>query len=129
MRTNFSVPGSGKTTEALAFYTFNRNNSQSKLLVISPINAFLSWKTEIKKCLNTPKDLTELHCDYPTYKARLRSQENQFFITTYSQMRIENKFEEIQKFLIENPDTFVIVDESHNMKAPLHLNFLKKLHP
>ena len=126
---NFSVPGSGKTTEALAFYTFNRNNSQSKLLVISPINAFLSWKTEIKKCLNTPKDLTELHCDYSTYKARLKSQENQFFITTYSQMRIENKFEEIQKFLIENPDTFVIVDESHNMKAPLASQFFEKIAP
>lgn len=126
---NFSVPGSGKTTEALAFYAFNRKNTDSKLLVISPINAFLSWKTELKKCMDTEKDFQELHGDFKTYKAKLNDSDNQFFMTTYSQLRIEDKYEQIQKFLLRNPDTFVIVDESHNMKARLASEYFRRMAP
>ena len=43
---SFSVPGAGKITEALAFFAFHKTNQDSKLLVISPINAFISWDDE-----------------------------------------------------------------------------------
>ena len=47
---NFSVPGAGKTTEAIVYYLFQKTNT-NPLLVISPINAFLSWQNELKNAL------------------------------------------------------------------------------
>ena len=54
---NFSVPGAGKTTDALAFYTLKKGSKRSKLFVISPINAYLSWKDDIKNCLGSRKKI------------------------------------------------------------------------
>jgi len=39
---NFSVQGSGKTIEALAYYLCKRKDKFSKILVVCPINAFYS---------------------------------------------------------------------------------------
>ena len=40
---SFSVPGAGKTTEALAFFFFNAK-PEDKLLVVAPKNAFGAWE-------------------------------------------------------------------------------------
>ncbi len=48
----FSVPGAGKTTEALAFFAF-RKKQDSKLLVICPKNAFAAWEEQVKLCFKT----------------------------------------------------------------------------
>ncbi|MBK7649614.1 MAG: hypothetical protein IPJ20_01170 [Flammeovirgaceae bacterium] len=47
---NFSVPGAGKTTTILAVHTVLKSlGLVSKLFVVSPINAFISWEDEIKE--------------------------------------------------------------------------------
>lgn len=46
----FSVPGAGKTTEALAFY-FYRRTAESRLLVVCPKNAFAVWEEQIRLCV------------------------------------------------------------------------------
>jgi len=46
----FSVPGAGKTTEALATFTY-RAEPGDRLLVIAPKNAFAAWDEQVKSCL------------------------------------------------------------------------------
>jgi len=48
----FSVPGAGKTTEALALYAFHRK-SDSCLLVVCPKNAFAAWEEQLEECMPT----------------------------------------------------------------------------
>ena len=55
----FSVPGAGKTTEALAFYFF-RKSSDSRLLVVCPKNAFAAWEEQILLCIKTPPQVVRL---------------------------------------------------------------------
>jgi hypothetical protein len=45
----FSVPGAGKTTEALAYFVYRATEGE-RLLVIAPKNAFASWDEQISKC-------------------------------------------------------------------------------
>lgn len=46
----FSVPGAGKTTEALATFAC-RAEAGDRLLVIAPKNAFAAWDEQIESCL------------------------------------------------------------------------------
>jgi SNF2 family DNA or RNA helicase len=46
----FSVPGAGKTTEALATFAM-RAEPGDRLLVIAPKNAFAAWDEQIETCL------------------------------------------------------------------------------
>lgn len=60
---NFSVPGSGKTAMILGVFAYlNRNIAQSneridRILVVSPLNAFDSWKHEFKEVFRNKKSL------------------------------------------------------------------------
>lgn len=60
---NFSVPGAGKTAMVLGVFAYlNRNVAQSneridRILVVSPLNAFDSWKHEFKEVFRNKKSL------------------------------------------------------------------------
>lgn len=49
---SFSVPGAGKTTEALACFFF-RALPDARLLVVAPKNAFASWEEQLTDCMPT----------------------------------------------------------------------------
>lgn len=63
---NFSVPGSGKTAMLLGVFAYlNRkgtleNEKVDRILVISPINAFDSWKREFKAVFGDKKELKSI---------------------------------------------------------------------
>lgn len=110
----FSVPGAGKTTEAIAFYLLHRTEAQ-KLLVICPKNAFPAWEEQFELCLpekgikikrliqgaiNIENDLIENHYDV--------------YLISYQQFNRCSNI--IAKFLHHNP-SFVFVDESHRIKG------------
>ena len=46
----FSVPGAGKTTEALAFFFVNATDID-RLLVVAPKNAFSAWDEQLDACM------------------------------------------------------------------------------
>ncbi|GAI06383.1 unnamed protein product, partial [marine sediment metagenome] len=49
---NFSVPGSGKTTVALAYFQILKQQGKlDSLLVIGPTSSFQPWEDEFKECL------------------------------------------------------------------------------
>ena len=113
---NFSVPGAGKTSEALAFYAFNRKE-ETKLLVISPINAFTSWDDELKENLPNEGKFKRLKgYGYKTLERSLKEKDQEFYITNYECLRNPEKLEVIVNFLKQN-EVVLFLDESHKSKA------------
>ena len=124
---DFSVPGAGKTTEALAYYFFHRTNPSDKLFVVSPINAFLSWDKEIKKCIDSSAEITKLRGSINSIKDKVSDSTKQFFITNYESLRNPEKYKHFEKFLLDNPNTTVVIDESHRMKGAVVSQSLKRM--
>ena len=125
---SFSVPGAGKTTEALGFYAFHRKASTSKLLVISPINAFSSWDEQITECFNLKYSMSRLRGS-PEYIQSIIKNDPQFLIINYDGLRSEEKFQSIKNLILDNPDITVILDESHKSKGPSISEILMGLAP
>ncbi len=111
---NFSVPGAGKTSDALAFYAFKKEKN-SRLLIVSPINAYLSWEDEIISCLGEENELIKLRGSLDEIKKALES-ENSLFWINYDALRNFSKLDAIKNFLIKKKVT-LILDESHRAKG------------
>ena len=118
----FSVPGGGKTSVALSYFSLLRKNN-SKLLVICPKNAMLAWDEDLPECFDNSKINILNHKNEERF---IRIHENRninindnlfkdknFFIITYTQ--INNFKEQLVEFLIKN-DVHLFLDESHRVK-------------
>lgn len=81
---SFSVPGAGKTTEALAYFFFNAT-PDDKLLVVAPKNAFGAWEEQIQDCTNNVElQFVRLRGGYTAIDRLLRDQPR-FMLITYQQ--------------------------------------------
>jgi SNF2 family DNA or RNA helicase len=110
---SFSVPGAGKTTEALASFAY-RTDARGRLLVIAPKNAFASWDEQLAECLPAcaggfvrlrggRERITELLAADP-----------QFMLITYQQLtRVVDR---VAAHCSERP-VHVYLDESHRIKS------------
>jgi SNF2 family DNA or RNA helicase len=110
----FSVPGAGKTTEAIAFFMLHRKEGQ-RLIVICPKNAFPAWEEQFKVCLGdkAPK-VKRLTNGVDQIDSDLASTENGVFLISYQQfIRVVNS---LSKFFHYN-QAFLFIDESHRMKG------------
>ncbi|EAS48522.1 putative helicase [Aurantimonas manganoxydans SI85-9A1] len=109
----FSVPGAGKTTEALAFFTL-RAVPGDRLLVIAPKNAFAAWDEQIRECLPlTEATFERLRGGRDRIAAALGNDPG-LMLMTYQQLpRVQDL---IAKHLAQYR-TFVFLDESHRIKA------------
>lgn len=125
---SFSVPGAGKTTEALGFYAFHKSNTNSKLLVISPINAFISWNDEISQCFNDNYVISRLRGSVNNLKMKLK-ENPQHMIINYDSLRSEEKFNIIRELILDNPDITVVLDESHKSKGESISEILAQIAP
>lgn len=109
----FSVPGAGKTTEALAFFAL-KSHKDDKLLVVAPKNAFISWDEQLSICFNDPDIvMIRLTGGQTTIKNLLESQAK-YYIITYQQ--IPKVASEIGVFLSSH-SCFMFLDESHRIKS------------
>ena len=81
----FSVPGAGKTTEALACFFFRAQNDE-RLLVIAPKNAFAAWDEQIRDCV------PHLNAEFARLRwgmdniAKVLDQDPRFMLITYQQL-------------------------------------------
>lgn len=109
----FSVPGAGKTTEALAFFTL-RSQSGDRLLVIAPKNAFAAWDEQILECLpKTSESFVRLRGGRDRIRAALAA-DPPLMLMTYQQLpRVQDL---ITQHLAQHR-TFVFLDESHRIKS------------
>lgn len=109
----FSVPGAGKTTEALACFFYRANNNE-RLLVISPKNAFAAWDEQIAACM------PHLNVKF----ARLREGKDKivrqlldnprFMLITYQQLA---RVPDILAAHCAEHKVHVFLDESHRVKS------------
>lgn len=120
---NFSVPGAGKTAMVLGVFAYlNRedapkNEKIDRLLVVSPLNAFDSWKREFKEVFGDKKTLRSID-----------SQTSQDFVYDLSiNWGVSNlvlvNYESLPKYLNklnQNMDinTMLVFDEVHRVKNP-----------
>lgn len=120
---NFSVPGAGKTAMVLGVFAYlNRNNAPynekiDRLLVVSPLNAFDSWKREFKAVFGNKKTLrlidTQTSSDFG-YDLSINWGVSNLILVNY---------ESLPKYLTklnQNMDinTMLVFDEVHRVKNP-----------
>lgn len=109
----FSVPGSGKTTEALAFFSYHRERD-SRLLVVAPKNAFAAWEEQSAICLEGPEPFVRLTGGKFAIEARLESEKPRLMLITYEQLPTVSV--QIARYL-SHYSSFIFLDESHRIKG------------
>lgn len=111
----FSVPGAGKTTEALATF-FYRASSDDRLLVIAPKNAFAAWDEQIEVCMPHLKaQFTRLKGGKEKIQ-KLLEDDPRFMLITYQQLARSSVTDIIRAHLAQFK-AFVFLDESHRIKS------------
>jgi SNF2 family DNA or RNA helicase len=108
----FSVPGAGKTTEALAYYFLTRSE-KDKLLVIAPKNAFVAWEDELPACMPGVKFGFVRLTGGQSRINDILSRNPEALIISYQQL--PRVIHEVRVYLESNP-VFLFIDESHRMK-------------
>lgn len=112
---SFSVPGAGKTTEALAFFFYNASPN-NKLLVVAPKNAFGAWEEQIQECTNNANmQFVRLRGGYSSIDRILRDQPR-FMLITYQQFA---RVADLINRYLEQHSVFMYLDESHRIKSGL----------
>lgn len=111
----FSVPGAGKTTEALALYAFRRK-SHSRLLVICPKNAFAAWEEQLVKCLPADDQFVRLRGGKVAIRRTLTTDAPPRALLSYQQL--PHVIDLIAEY-VDHADSFLFLDESHKIKRGL----------
>jgi hypothetical protein len=109
----FSVPGAGKTTEALAYFLYRATEGE-RLLVIAPKNTFASWDEQLEKCApHLAREFRRLKGGRDKIEAMLRDDPRCMLITYQQLVRVADM---IAAHIAERP-SFVYLDESHRVKS------------
>lgn len=112
----FSVPGAGKTTEALAYFFYHACESD-RLLVVAPKNAFGAWEEQLDACVKDRYGkFVRLTGGENSIQAALATSPR-FSIISYAQFPIVRSC--IAEYLERN-QVFMFLDESHRIKAGTH---------
>lgn len=109
----FSVPGAGKTTEALATF-FYRARANERLLVISPKNAFAAWDEQVAACMpHLNAQFVRLRGGRENIAQQL-AMDPRFMLISYQQLARQPDL--LAAHCSQYP-TFVFLDESHRIKS------------
>ncbi|WBB77755.1 DEAD/DEAH box helicase [Micromonospora sp. WMMD882] len=105
---DFSVPGAGKTTVALANHTLARAQGEvEQLLVIAPLAAFEAWREDTAACFERPPGIT-IHRGASPIASSV-----EVLITNYN--RVASDYDRIREYVGRRP-THVVLDEAHRVK-------------
>lgn len=108
----FSVPGGGKTSEALAFYYLTREGDE-KLIIVAPNNAFVAWDDELPACIpGFDKGIARL-TGGANRVADILAENPDAAIISYHQLPYV--MEPLYAYFSRN-SVCMMVDESHRMK-------------
>jgi SNF2 family DNA or RNA helicase len=112
---NFSVPGSGKTTIALAAFALLRSEAALELmLVVCPRAAFQTWEDESKDCMVTAPAVVRITGSKLERVARYEAALTADIVVITYQM-IANDMDEVA-VLLRRRATMIVLDESHYVK-------------
>lgn len=110
----FSVPGAGKTTEALAVFALRRKPN-SRLFVICPKNAFAAWEEQLTECLPGDPEFVRLRGGKDAIERLLATNPTKALIT-YQQL--PNVIDLVASY-VDRDGSFMFLDESHKIKRGL----------
>lgn len=119
---NFSVPGSGKTSSALAVYSFLKaNDLVDRIVMVGPKNAFGSWIDEFSACFGNKEKLVYYNVQDSRYKTpgerkyalKYETANCNLFLFNYES--IGTYIEEIDHIVSNR--TLLVFDEVHKVKA------------
>jgi SNF2 family DNA or RNA helicase len=112
---NFSVPGAGKTTTLLAVHSILLLQAAiSKLVVICPINAFISWEDEIKDIFLGGKKVLRLTQSVLSNFGQVIDANPDVLLVNYEKLRKKNS--PLLAYFLNNT-VHLILDESHRVKS------------
>lgn len=112
---NFSVPGAGKTTTILAVHSILKNQSSvSKLFVVCPINAFISWEDEIRNIFRKPLKVIRLSTSILNNFSEVIRQDPDVILVNYEKLRRD--IPPLISYFFSH-DIHLILDESHRIKS------------
>lgn len=117
---NFSVPGSGKTSSVLGVFAYLQDlGNVDRVVTICPKNAFESWKNEFNICF---KDKQELKCfdvqgiessQQKHYLLNYEYKQYNLFLFNYESL---NAYKQEIKNLVKK-GTLLVFDEVHKVKG------------
>lgn len=119
---NFSVPGSGKTTTCLAAYNYLHFKEKVKrLIIIGPKSSFKSWRDEYYACFKKvanyfTSDMLGASSEKEKkmiFKILLDSNKIDIFFFNYES--VPKKIDEIKEIILN--DSLLIFDEAHKIKS------------
>lgn len=106
---DFSVPGAGKTTLALAAFAVRRlRGLVDRIMVAAPIAAFEAWKDENEVCFDIP-----LRIVFYTGPDTFVPSDTEILVSNYN--RVASDYDRIREF-VASGRTQVILDEAHRVK-------------
>jgi SNF2 family DNA or RNA helicase len=109
----FSVPGAGKTTEALAFFLY-KARAQERLLVIAPKNAFAAWDEQAADCVpSLNSEFVRLRGGRDKIE-QLLAADPRFMLISYQQL---TRVRDLIAAHLASRKSFVYLDESHRIKS------------
>lgn len=119
---NFSVPGSGKTSSALAVFSFLRaNDLADKVVMIGPKNAFGAWIDEFQACFGEKLALNYFNVQDSRYhspgekKYALKYESANCNLFLFNYESVGRYIEEIEH--IVSSRALLVFDEVHKVKA------------
>jgi SNF2 family DNA or RNA helicase len=108
---DFSVPGAGKTTVALANFALNRYRGIVKrALVIAPLSAFSAWVEDSVECFKVSPPKICIH----NGNEGIIPANTEILLTNYH--RVASDYDRIRDYVAEMP-TQVLLDEAHRIKG------------
>lgn len=121
---NFSVPGAGKTAMLLGVFAYlnsmEKGEPIKRLLVVSPINAFMSWKEEFYEVFKNKKKLRALSIHDESINGNKFAFEAQWASANLILINYESlpKYQDsIIKCLSNDSNTMLVYDEVHRVKG------------
>jgi SNF2 family DNA or RNA helicase len=106
---DFSVPGAGKTTVALANFALSKSRARAaQLLVVAPIAAFQAWKEDSVECLSEAPVIV-VH----TGAGTVVPDNTEILLTNYN--RLASDYDSIRSY-VGRGSTQIILDEAHRIK-------------
>lgn len=120
---NFSVPGAGKTAMMLGVFAYlnqasiAKNEYIKRILVVSPINAFDSWKREFKAVFGSKKKLKVFDSqNSKNFKNKLKTDWAVSNLVLINYEALQSNLD-VLSMVLDN-QTMLVFDEVHRIKNP-----------
>jgi SNF2 family DNA or RNA helicase len=107
---NFSVPGAGKTSTALAVWNYlNNKNLLTRLLIICPRSAFEAWRDE-------PNIVIGRHVIVNQFTEESIPPDTEILYVNYEQLESPERLSRIIRW-VSQEFTMLVIDEAHRIKS------------